>query len=188
MRIVKSLMAALISLIAMLGASVPAYAGVDAADEYEIKAAMYVNLLRLVDWPAGRFGGAASPLVIGVYGSDDMARALELMARSANNSVGARRITIRRISAAADAEECNSVFVGGGDKKKIQATLDVLRKTPVLTVGEDDRFIALGGMIDLLVRDDRVQIEVNLDVAQSTGLTISSRLLKIAVVKTGGGS
>jgi hypothetical protein len=57
----------------------------------------------------------------------------------------------------------------------------------VLTVGEDDRFIALGGMIDLMVRNDRVQIEVNLDVAQTSGLTISSRVLKIAIVRTGGG-
>lgn len=186
MRSVKTLVATLIFLIPVLGNSVPAYAGVDAADEYEIKAAMYVSLLRLVDWPAGRYSGTASPLVIGVYGSDDMARELEAIAQS-KIATGARRIAVRRISGAADAAECQSVFVGGGDKKKIQAALDAVAKTPVLTVGEDERFITLGGMIDLMVKDDRVRIEVNLDVAQSAGLTISSRLLKIAAVKTGGG-
>jgi hypothetical protein len=46
--------------------------------------------------------------------------------------------------------------------------------------------MALGGMIDLTLRDDTVQIEVNLDVARNSGLTIGSQLLKIAVLRTGG--
>ena len=39
--------------------SLAALAGADAADEYELKAAMYVNLLRLVEWPAGRLADPA---------------------------------------------------------------------------------------------------------------------------------
>jgi hypothetical protein len=184
-RIVKTLVAALVLLIPALCVSLPAHAGVDAADEYEIKAAMFVNLVRLVDWPPGTYGSAASPLVIGVAGSDDMAQALEKIAQS-KSAPGTRQIRVKRITGAS-VVECQSIFVGGGDKKKIQAMLDSLARTPVLTVGEDDRFIALGGMIDLMVRNDRVQIEVNLDVAQTSGLTISSRVLKIAIVRTGGG-
>jgi hypothetical protein len=122
--------------------------------------------------------------VIGVTGSDEMARALE--AASQAKASGARRFTVKRLSGPSGAADCGSVFVGGGDRKKIAAVLQALGKTPVLTVGENDKFLALGGMIDLGVRDDRVQIEVNLDLAQSVGLSISSQLLKIAVVRNGG--
>ena len=156
-----------------------------AADEYEIKAAIYVNLLRLVDWPADKRGDISSPIVIGVSGSDDMARALEAIAQSKSVSVG-RRIVVRRISGIVELDECHSVFVGGGDRKRMEAALQTLGASPVLTVGEDERFVGLGGMIDLLLKEDRVRIEVNLDVLRNAGLTISSQLLKIAVVKTGG--
>jgi hypothetical protein len=165
----------------------------DAADEYEIKAAMYINLLRLVDWPPGKHGDPAVPLVIGVSGSEDMARALETIARSGSTSSsngglpGGRRITVRRISGTVGVEECHSVFVGGGDRKRIESALAATSKNPVLTVGESDRFVSLGGMIDLLLTDDRVQIEVNLEMARNAGFTIGSQLLKIAILKTGGG-
>ena len=157
---------------------------VDIADEYEIKAAMYVNMLRLVDWPAGKRPEGASPLVVGVIGSDEMARALESLPQS-KAGPGGRRFTVKRLPTGAALADCNSVFVGGGDRKRIASALQAIGKTSILTVGENDKFLSLGGMIDLTVRDDRVQIEVNLDLAQSVGLSISSQLLKIAVVKNG---
>jgi hypothetical protein len=167
--------------------SLAALAGADAADEYELKAAMYVNLLRLVEWPAGRLADPASPLVIGVAGSEDMARALDAIAARKSASTG-RRITVKRIAGMAGIEECNSLFIGGGDRKRIEGTLAAVSKNPVLTVGESDRFISLGGMIDLALKDDdRVQIEVNLDAAHNARLEISSQVLKIAVIKAGGG-
>jgi hypothetical protein len=184
MSLMKTPAVAFLILLLLAGMSPSVRAGVDAADEYEIKAAMFLNLLRLVDWPANK-RDVSTPLVVGVAGSDDMARALEAVAKSKSGSSG-RRIVVRRLSGATGIEECHSVFLGGGDRKRIQSELQALENTPVLTVGENDRFIALGGMIDLMVRDDRVQIEVNLDLARNQGIGISSQLLKIAVVKSGG--
>ena len=155
--------------------------GEDSADEYAVKAAMYVNMLRLVDWPAAKRGDPGSPMVIGVTGSDEMARALETIIRS--KSVSNRKITIRRIAGTTGLGECHSVFLGGGDRRKIQAAIEALGQNPVLTVGEDDRFIPLGGMIALDLRDGTVQVEVNLDVARKDGLSISSQLLKIAILR-----
>jgi len=60
-------------------------------------------------------------------------------------------------------------------------------KDSVLTVGESDKFVSLGGMIALQLTDERIQIEVNLAVARGVGLNIGSQLLRIATVKTGAG-
>jgi hypothetical protein len=163
----------------------PAHAqAVDVAEEYEIKAAMYVNMLRLVDWPATGRGEAGAPVIVGVTGSDEMARALEAISQL-KTGPSVRRIAVRRLSGAAGISDCKSVFVGGGDKKRISAVVQAVGRSPVLTVGENEKFLGLGGMIDLMVRDDRVQIEVNLELAQTAGLSISSQLLKIAVVRNG---
>ncbi len=163
------------------GIGSPARAAVDAAGEYEIKAAMYLNVLRLVDWPGAKAEESAAPLVLGVIDSDEMAHALDELARS--KAAAGRRIIVRRLSGLAGVEDCKSVFVGGADRKRIEGALRALGKSAVLTVGESEDFIALGGMIDLQVQDDRVQILVDLDMAQGSGLAISSRLLKIAVLK-----
>ena len=182
----KRLVSALILLIAVAGLPVAARASVDAADEYEIKAAMYINMLRLVEWPPGNHGDATAPLVIGVSGSEDMARALETVAKSRSAAAG-RQITVRRISGTSGAEECHSVFIGGADRKKIEGMLAATAKDSVLTVGESDKFVSLGGMIALQLTDERIQIEVNLAVARGVGLNIGSQLLRIATVKTGAG-
>jgi hypothetical protein len=173
-------------LVALTGFSVPGLGGVEAAGEYEIKAAMYVNLLRLVDWPAGKQVDPAAPLVIGVAGQAEMAGALETLVRS-GSIPASRKIVVRRIAGADALRDCASIFVGGRDRKQIDGILRNLASAPVLTVGEDERFIAAGGMVGLILRDDRVQIEVNLDIAQQSGLAISSRLLRIAVVNRGQG-
>lgn len=177
----------ILALTAML--TVPAFSAsppisMDAGDEYEIKAAMYVNILRLADWPPEKRGDPLSPLVIGVNGADEMAQALEKIARA--KSASDHKIVVRRISGVAGLEECHSVFLGGGDRKKILAALHSLGKSPVLTVGEDDRFVPFGGMIGLALRDGSVQIEVNLDAVRNDGLSISSQLLKIAILRSGG--
>ena len=49
-------------------------------------------------------------------------------------------------------------------------------------VGESDKFAALGGIVGLVIRDDRIQVEVNLDAARQTELKISSKLLAVATV------
>lgn len=182
----KRLVTTLLLVLALAGSPVAAGTSVDAADEYEIKAAMYLNLLRLVEWPPGNHGDAAAPLVVGVSGSEEMARAIETVARSGSATAG-RKITVKRISGTSGVEECHSVFIGGADRKRIEGTLMATSKDSVLTVGESDRFVSLGGMIALRLTDERIQIEVNLDAARGAGLNISSQLLKIAVVKTGSG-
>jgi hypothetical protein len=50
-----------------------------------------------------------------------------------------------------------------------------------LTVTENDGALALGGMINFRLVDDRVRFEVALDTAEKAGLRLSSRLLSVAV-------
>jgi len=51
---------------------------------------------------------------------------------------------------------------------------------PILTVGETPGFAERGGVIRLVLEDNKVRFEVNVDAAHQAGLTISSRLLTLA--------
>jgi hypothetical protein len=50
----------------------------------------------------------------------------------------------------------------------------------LLTVGESDLFVRSGGIIRLLVESDRLQFEIDADIAEKVGLTLSSQLLMLA--------
>lgn len=155
------------------------------ADEYEIKAAMFANVLKLVDWPAAKAGDNAGPLVVGVINSDDMQAALQKTAAkmSGARAAGGRAITVHRISGVEGIERCHAVFVGGSDRKRLQTVLQAIGTQAILTVGEDDKFLLAGGMVGLVINDDRIHVEVNLMAAQSVGLSVSSRLLRIATIR-----
>lgn len=161
--------------------------GADApvADEYEIKAAMLANVFRLVDWPAAKTGEVSTPFVIGIVSSDDMETALsKTIARMPGGKTPAGHpIVIRKISGVEAIDQCHVVFVGGSDRKRLQTVLQATGTQPILTVGESDKFASSGGIVGLVVRDDRIQVEVNLTAAQSTGLSVSSRLLRIATLR-----
>ena len=157
------------------------------ADEYEIKAAMLANVFKLVDWPAAKNGEVSAPFVIGIAGSEDMETALgRTVAKIAGRKTPAGHpIVIRKISALEGIEQYHAIFIGGSDRKRLQAVIQGVGTQPVLTIGESDKFTSLGGMVGLMIKDDRIQVEVNLAAAQSAGLSISSRLLRIATLLGG---
>lgn len=154
------------------------------ADEYEIKAAMLLNLTRFVEWPASKLGDHSAPFVIGIVGHDPFGRDLDKLLGGKN--VAGHPIVVQRLSASQHLEGCHILFVGRGERRKLDELSPSLARTSVLTVGDGDRFAASGSVVGLVVRDNRVQIEVNLAAAQRHGLVISSRLLRlVTVVKDG---
>jgi hypothetical protein len=58
--------------------------------------------------------------------------------------------------------------------------LSALRGRSVLTVGDSQGFVDAGGMIELLVEDERMRFEVNLHAANEARLKISAKLLSLA--------
>ena len=157
------------------------------AGEYELKAAMLANVIRLVEWPAAKAAETQAPLIVCVINSPDMETAFgKTLSRAP--MAGARRMTLRKTASGTAIEQCDAAFFGGSDRKKIEPALRAARAQPLLTVGENDRFAEWGGIVGLLIRDDHLEVEVNLAMATRAGLTISSRLLRIAVIRGGGPS
>jgi hypothetical protein len=56
----------------------------------------------------------------------------------------------------------------------------------VLTVSDVDRFCERGGIIAFLMDGQRVRFEINPAIAASAGLSISSKLLQLAVIRPEG--
>jgi hypothetical protein len=148
--------------------------------EQDVKAAFLYHFAQYVEWPAAAFASPSTPLVVGVLGREDAMPAVEGALKG--KAVRGRPISVRRLSAPGDASGCHVVFVTSSEARAASSVLKAIGKSPVLTVGEPSGFARSGGAIGLVVRDGRVAFEINPAAAARAGLTVSSKLLRLAEI------
>ena len=138
-----------------------------------VKAAFIPKFARYVTWPPSAAG--SGPLAICVIGDDPFGGALDQAASS--QSVDGRPLVVKRLSSANGASVCAIAFVDGGHTGE---TLAALGRQPILTV-TDSRSSSQRGIIHFAVVGGRVRFDIDKAQAQARGLTISSRLLALAI-------
>ena len=146
--------------------------------EYSVKANYLVRFAAFVEWPAQSFAGSRSPVVICVAGRDPFNGAL---ARAAGgHTAHGRALTVRRPASAEAAAGCHILYVGRGGAGLVPGG-----QRPVLVV-TDAAVSSDRGMIHFVIDDDRVRFHIDLQAASRSRLSISSRLLNLALSVRGG--
>ncbi|HTR41116.1 MAG TPA: YfiR family protein [Pseudomonadales bacterium] len=148
--------------------------------EYQIKAAFIYNFARFVEWPAEAFASTNSPMVIGVLGKNVFEDSLQ---RTINGKViKGHPLQFKAFNSPEEATNCHVLFISTSEKNRMPKILAQLQGTSILTVTENtDTFTASGGMINLVIVEDKVRFQINNDAAKKSGLIISSKLLSLAV-------
>lgn len=152
--------------------------------QYDVEAAYLFNFGKFVAWPAG--AQPDSPFLICVLGQDPFGAVLDRAI--AGETLRSRPVQDKRIERPQDATGCSILYISSSESGRLSKILPVIQGTPVLTVSDIPDFVQQGGMIQFVVRDGRVRFEVSLAPAKSSGLSMSSELLKVAVevVRSGG--
>jgi len=145
--------------------------------EYQVKAAFLLNFAKFIQWPASAFSDANSPFTICTLGKDPFGSALDEIVQG--ESVMGRAVAVRRFSQPPPARTCQVVFFEADFKEQSKALASLGQGT--LTVGEGGEFIRDGGMIAFVIEERRVRFLISPVPAQRAGLTISSRLLGVAL-------
>lgn len=145
------------------------------ATEAEIKAAMVFNFTRFIEW-GGNKGETRLPLIIGVAGDDSIHDALEELIRT---SPGGRAVELRTVRQPSDTETCHLVFLGGKWRKRVPE-LAGFAKRGLVTVGDGEGFLDSGGAIGFIVDGNKLRFAVSLAATGQAGVTVSSRLLRLA--------
>lgn len=145
----------------------------------QIKAAYLYNFTKFVDWPTDRFASAESALVIGVSRDGPLHQQLQKVVR--DRTVNNRSIVVKIIDSDEDVRSVHLLFVASGDEFLVDQAAGTHTAGP-LTVGESERFTALGGCITFVARSDKIQFEINQTAAEQAGLKLNARLLSLAVV------
>jgi len=150
----------------------------DSAGEYELKAALFYNLMRFVDWPDSAYAGPQAPIVVCILGRDPFGDSLASLAPK--QAANGRPALIHRIQQDKDTRDCHVLYISSSERKNLAHILSTLNGSSILTVGEIARFATRGGMIQFGLQDKQVRFDINLAAASRVGLKISSRLLVLA--------
>ena len=152
--------------------------GQEKPGEYQVKAAYLYNFGRFVEWPARVTSASTGSFTICVLGEDPFGRALD--STLAGETRGNQKVAARRISSVQESVDCQILFISSSEAKRLNAIIEALGNSAVLTVSDIPQFSRRGGMIQLVMEGNRIRFEVNLTATQRAGLTLSSELLKVA--------
>jgi hypothetical protein len=166
-------------------APTPAYAqgGGSQALERRVKAAFLYKFLGYADFPAAAFADSASPVTIGVVGSDEMAA--ELAQVVAGRQVRGRPIVVRTLREG-EPGQVHLLFVAGSDNARsariLRAALasSAATSSALLPVTECELGLQYGSVINFRIIEERVRFDVSLDSAERNNVKLSSRLLTVA--------
>ncbi|MGZ8190965.1 MAG: YfiR family protein [Methylococcaceae bacterium] len=165
------------SIIALLSICLPP--AVIASDiEEEVKVSFIYNFAKFIKWPVSATKSANAPFYICIEGAQPLSGNISLLQ---DRQVGGHKIEVLTITDPNEWRNCNILFIGDSEARRVADILNKVAEIPVLTISDLPDFVHSGGIIGMKVIDNRVRFDINLAVAQKANLSIDSQLLKLAV-------
>lgn len=153
--------------------------------EADVRAVFLLNFAIFVDWPASAFESSSAPYRYCVLGSQVLRTSLA--SALLDEHVGERPLQLVSAHDPPAWRRCHVLYLDGSVPQR-ERVLSAVRDTPVLTVGDSEAFARDGGMIGLVRRGGRLKAVINRDAALREGISISSKLLRLATLVSGGGN
>ncbi len=145
--------------------------------EYQIKGAMMINFIKFVEWPDHVILDSNGKITIGIIGANLFGNTLDPIE---GKSVGGKQLSIRYITSLNQLSGCQVLFVGASEPHLCYQVLRKVSGMPVLTIGEDDDFTRMGGIIRFFNEKNHIRFEINQTAALKSDLKLSAKLLEIA--------
>ena len=147
--------------------------------EYPLKATFLYRFADYIGWPPGALPDAGAPLTVCVVGDDPFGPALDQAMRGAQ--AAGHPVVAQRLAVASGHDLCQVMYLAGSARQSVSAALALVKGEPVLTVTDAARPDPARGIIHFVLHDNRVRFEIDEQAAAENGLTISSRLLSLAL-------
>ena len=143
-----------------------------------VKEALIYNFTKFVQWDPSPAAFPGRRFRLCILGKDRFGEAFDR--KLAERTIGGKPIMVLRANDLAQLETCNLLFVSSSEEAALSKVIGSTVGSPVLTIGETQGFFDAGGIIRLVVENNKVRFDINAAAAKRAGLKISSQLLKLA--------
>lgn len=144
---------------------------------HAIYAAFTLNLTRFITWPPSTFSDPDAPFVIGTLPRDPINEHLDAAART--EKFGERPIRTIRIRSLEGVDKCHAIFLSHRGQQH-SAILARAGGRPILTIGDAEGFLELGGHVRFVPRHPHAQLRISVENLKASGLSGRSQLLRLA--------
>lgn len=148
---------------------------------HQVKAVFIFNFAQFVEWPSDAFDNDTSPFIIGVIGNKQNSVALALEQAVKNEKVRNRPFTIVYFPDVASVRKCHLLYIPEGIPAPAPRIFADFQDRRILTIGENEALLRNGGIISFIT-ERKIGLRINLKAARASGLTISSKLLRLAEI------
>jgi hypothetical protein len=147
--------------------------------EHQVKAVFLYNFAQYTEWPTNAFASPQASFVIGILGQNPFGDYLAAAVRG--EKAHGRPIEVKYFQTTDEARNSHILFISNSEAGLVGEILQALSGLPILTISEVERFAERGGMIEFRTTPKRtVAFVINPTVSKKSGLTISSRVLRLA--------
>lgn len=153
----------------------PASQAQNAASPAQVKAALVYNFMKYAEWPSDTGHG---PLTLCIAYPDRLVTAA--FAAVHGRTIDTRPVQVHTLQNGSNTAQCHLIYIHDGRAPELLQELST-KQVHLLTIGDKEDFVDVGGAIGLVEQDGRLQFKVNLDVIKRGNYKISSQLLKLAV-------
>ena len=147
--------------------------------EYAVKAAFLYKFGSFVEWPATAFASPTSPFQLCVVGEDPFGAALDKAV--SGQQIARRPVEVRRLKTVKADSGCHIAYLAASETQRLAQIIEALRGSSVLTVSDGRSPGAATGIINFVIKDDRVRFDIDDEAAAQNRLAISSKLLSVAL-------
>jgi hypothetical protein len=144
-----------------------------------VKATFLYKFEPFITWPAQAFPSPGSPFNLCVVGNDPFGPLLD-RAVSGQQTAG-HAIAVLRLTTVSPDAHCQLLYIATADAGSARQAEAAVAGTAALTITDSMEDGAAKGMINFVIADNRVRFEIDDAAAAQSGLTISSKLLSLAV-------
>lgn len=162
----------------LLSICVPLYS--QSYSETEIKSAFICNFAKFTEWPSSKFTKDTSSVIIGLVGYDAFGEAIYKVAKS--TQVGKRKIRIIKITQPSECKNIHLLYVGVLKDQNYTSWIEGSRQHNVLSISEYPDFCKLGGILQFSREKTKYGFKIRPKNAEAAKLSLSAKLLKLAVL------
>lgn len=154
-------------------------AGAGNLEENKVLAALSLNIIRFSTWPNAAAYPAVPNMNLCVIGDNVVQSSFAVMDKKA---IGKQTLAVINLTRLRNFAQCQVIFIDELPRNVLLQILGDVTNKPVLTIGQDLEFLNDGGLVGLIKIDEKISLHINLAAVKKSGLTISSRLLKLAKI------
>jgi hypothetical protein len=143
------------------------------------KTAFIYNFAKFTRWPTTQLKAMKNNMLLCSIGDDELTRNLPKLTGKVLHGKSIKAINLNDTQ---DFDICHTLYFAKSAENRLQEILTTIKDKPILTISDIEKFSQKGGMIELIQEKEKMRFIINLTTTRSSGLSLSARLLDLAIV------